>query len=29
LAWAREHRPESNGQVEGGDSAGGKKARGK
>jgi GntR family transcriptional regulator, transcriptional repressor for pyruvate dehydrogenase complex len=29
LAWAREHRPESNGQVEGGDNVGGKKARGK
>jgi GntR family transcriptional repressor for pyruvate dehydrogenase complex len=28
-AWAREHRPESNGKVEEGDKAGGKKARGK
>jgi GntR family transcriptional regulator, transcriptional repressor for pyruvate dehydrogenase complex len=28
-AWAREHRPESNGKVEAGDKAGGKKARGK
>src|SRR5262252_6192644 len=29
LAWTREHRPESNGTVEEGDKAGGKKARGK
>ena len=29
LAWAREHRPENNGQVEEGDNAAGKKARGK
>jgi GntR family transcriptional repressor for pyruvate dehydrogenase complex len=28
-AWAREHRPESNGKIEEGDKAGGKKARGK